>query len=101
MFAKYLTDEGCDIIIIKNGLVTDTSFSNICFYDGTRWLTPAKPLLKGTMRAYLLSKNLIIEKDISVEIIKSYKKLRFINAFNGFENPFELEISAIMGLKGL
>ncbi len=99
MFAKHLTEDGCEIIIIKNGLITDTSFSNIVFYDGVQWHTPAKPLLKGTMRAYLLDKGLIIEKDIPLEMVKSFKKLRFINAFNGFENPFELDIQAIRSFK--
>ena len=30
----------CDeIIIVKNGLVTDTSFTNIAVFDGEQWLT--------------------------------------------------------------
>ena len=47
--------EGCDdVLIIKNGLVTDTSYANIIFYDGARWVTPAHPLLHGTQRQHLL-----------------------------------------------
>ena len=29
-----------DILIVKDGLVTDTSMSNIIFYDGKTWVTP-------------------------------------------------------------
>jgi 4-amino-4-deoxychorismate lyase len=95
IFDKFLTDKNCDIIIIKNGLVTDTSFSNIVFYDGAQWVTPASPLLKGTMREYLIKSGLIIEKAIKPDDIRDFKKFRLINAFNGFENPFEFSISAI------
>src|SRR5690606_14853325 len=48
-----------DILIIKNGFVTDASYSNIAFYDGSRWITPAQPLLKGTMRQHLLDTGVI------------------------------------------
>lgn len=31
----------CDeIIIVKNGLITDTSFTNLALFDGKKWLTP-------------------------------------------------------------
>ena len=29
-----------DLLIIKDGLVTDTSFANIIFWDGLNWITP-------------------------------------------------------------
>ena len=42
--------KGCcdEIVIIKNGLVTDTSFTNIAIYDGTSWLTPLSLLPVAT-----------------------------------------------------
>jgi 4-amino-4-deoxychorismate lyase len=45
-----------DILIVKDGYITDTSFSNIVFFDGDKWVTPARPLLRGTMRESLLTK---------------------------------------------
>ena len=45
-----LREEADDIIIIKNGLITDTFFANLAFFDGSDWLTPQIPLLKGTTR---------------------------------------------------
>ena len=69
-----------EIIIVKNGLLTDTSFSNIVLFDGSRWVTPQSPLLNGTMRQYLLDKGLIIEKNIPVVEIFNYQKLALINA---------------------
>src|SRR5215204_5048449 len=43
-----------DVLIVKNGFVTDSSFSNIIFFDGYNWVTPNTPLLRGTMRQFLI-----------------------------------------------
>jgi 4-amino-4-deoxychorismate lyase len=94
-FDKYITEPGQDILIVKNGFITDTSFSNIVFFDGSMWVTPNTPLLKGTMRAFLLQEKIIIEETISLNDLVKYKKFRCINAFNGFDNPFEFEINMI------
>ena len=83
LLKKANTDE---IIIIKNNLITDSSYSNICLYDGTNWITPSTPLLKGTMRTILLHKNIIIEKPIYIKDLKNFTYLKFINALNDFEN---------------
>ncbi|MBX2969768.1 MAG: aminotransferase class IV [Cyclobacteriaceae bacterium] len=84
-----------DILIVKNGLVTDASYSNVVFYDGLRWLTPAQPLLKGTMRQCLLDNGVIVEDAIRAEQIPLFKKVRLINALLGFEG-LELSVSQIV-----
>jgi len=76
----------CDEIIIEqNGYLTDTTIANIAFYDGERWITPAKPLLKGTMRAKLLDEGLLHEKEIKKEDLKNYSQVALINAMIGFK----------------
>lgn len=69
-----------EIIIIKNGLITDTSIANIAIFDGTTWITPKIPLLKGTTRERLLRQSQIFEKDITVEMLKSAQKIALLNA---------------------
>lgn len=69
-----------DIIIVKNNCITDTSYTNICFYDGRRWLTPDTPLLKGVMRQYLLNQQLIKEAHIQLTDIHSFEKISLVNA---------------------
>lgn len=81
-----------DVLIIKNGMVTDSSFCNIVFFDGKEWLTPSTPLLQGTARARLLEQGLIKEIAIAVEDIKSFCSFRLINAMRHFD---ELEPTAI------
>ncbi|RXJ91866.1 branched-chain amino acid aminotransferase [Arcobacter sp. CECT 8983] len=78
--------ETCDdIIIIKNGFITDTSIANIAIFDGTNWLTPKKPLLEGTTRARLLKEGSLVEKDIDLQMLKKSKKLALMNAMIDFD----------------
>ena len=75
-----LKGEADEIIIVKNGLLTDTSYSNIALYDGNDWYTPRIPLLKGTMRQYLIDQGLIKEADIRPEDWYKYQQVALINA---------------------
>lgn len=74
----------CDeIIIIKQGKVTDCSIGNLAFRQGEQWLTPDSPLLIGTQRTYLLATGKIKEKTIFAEDIAQFDEIRVINAMNG------------------
>jgi 4-amino-4-deoxychorismate lyase len=71
----------CDeIIIVKSGLITDTSMSNLVFFDGTKWVTPANPLLKGTCRSRLVAEGQLIELDISPDDLRGFIGCKLINA---------------------
>lgn len=73
---------GCDeVIIIKNGQVTDSSFSNLIFETAQHELfTPSACLLKGTKRQFLLDSGVITERAIRVQDIRDYERILFINA---------------------
>lgn len=73
-----------DILIVKNGLVTDTSICNIAFWNGARWVTPAQPLLPGTKRASLLSAGMLVTKDIAIDTLGEYLSYRLFNAMIDF-----------------
>ena len=60
-----------DVLIVKNGLITDASYANILFKKGEELVTPKKPLLHGTCRARLLATKTIKEKDIHFTNISS------------------------------
>lgn len=83
----------CDeIIIVKQSLVTDTSFTNLAIYDGSHWITPKHPLLPGTKRAYLLDNGVIKEFDITLHDLQAAQKIRLFNAmieFGEMEIPIE------------
>lgn len=69
-----------DIIIVRNGLLTDTSYTNIALSDGKRWFTPRTPLLRGTMRQRLITAGLLTECDIHPDDLPHFKTLSLINA---------------------
>jgi len=75
-----------EFILIKNGIITDTTFSNIVFKnkDG-QWLTPNHPLLEGTQREFLLDEGVIEEAEISVADLKHYTHFMLINAMLTFD----------------
>jgi len=74
-----------EIIIEKDGLLTDTSIANIAFYNGQEWLTPKTPLLKGTMRAKLLHNRLLTPKNIRKEELQNFSHFALMNAMIGFQ----------------
>ena len=74
-----------DILIEKNGYLTDTSIANIAFYDGKQWVTPQNPLLKGTMRQKLIDEGFLQPKQIKVANINTYTQVALMNAMIGFK----------------
>jgi 4-amino-4-deoxychorismate lyase len=78
-----------DILIVKKGLITDTSYSNIILYDGKEWITPKSFLLNGVKRRYLLNNGIIREMNICLDDLKNFKKLSLINAML---EPRDIEI---------
>lgn len=81
MFNALLSKKGScdDIIIVKNGNLTDTSFSNLALFDGKSWWTPSTFLLRGTMREKLLCEGLIHETAIGVKDLTRFEKVSLIN----------------------
>jgi 4-amino-4-deoxychorismate lyase len=94
-----ISKECSDILIVKNGLITDTSYSNIVLFDGKDYFTPNSYLLNGTMRQYLLRKGVIKEKLIGVKDLKLYQNLFIINALNSIEDKISISINNIIPLE--
>lgn len=69
-----------DVLIVKNGYITDTSYSNVVLSDGSGYYTPSTYLLNGTCRQRLLAEGKVIAKDISVGDLSSFENLYLINA---------------------
>lgn len=84
-----------EIIIVKSGLITDSSFSNLIFFDGQKWLTPAHPLLKGTMRSFLIDNHEIEEAEIRVDDLKKFNSFKLINSMLSPDETEPIDISAI------
>jgi 4-amino-4-deoxychorismate lyase len=87
----------CDeVLIVKHGLITDTSMSNIIFFDGINWYTPARPLLNGTCRERLLCEGTLKAIDIRVTDLHQFTGCKLINAMRFPEEEKTIMISNIV-----
>jgi 4-amino-4-deoxychorismate lyase len=86
-----------ELIIEKDGYLTDTTIANIAFYDGEQWFTPTTPLLKGTMREKLLDEDFLQTKDIKKGDLHLYTQVALMNAMIGFKILHDVKIKDLKG----
>ena len=94
---KAQTEPTNEIIIVKQNRLTDTSYTNIALFDGSQWITPSTPLLKGTRRAQLLDTGRLMECEVLATDLKSFQSISLINAMMDLEE-LVLPISSIENL---
>lgn len=64
-----LRGDADEVVIVRNGMVTDTTFSNLICRAGDRLLTPSRPLLEGVMRRWLIDNRIVEAADITAEML--------------------------------
>lgn len=74
-----------DILMVKNGRLTDTSYANILLFDGNQWFTPDEPLLNGTCRQRLIRNGIVREATITIQDLPSFQKIMLVNAMLDFD----------------
>ena len=85
-----------EIILVKNGFITDTSYSNLVFKDQNgKWLTPNTPLLLGTQREFLLDEGIIEESEIKMSDLDQFTHFMMINAMLDFDKERAIDIKSI------
>lgn len=85
-----------DILIVKNGFVSDSFTANPVFFDGDKWWTPDTPLLAGTQREKLLEEGKLFACKITPGDLYKYEKVGLINAMQDMEDMPVLNISDII-----
>jgi 4-amino-4-deoxychorismate lyase len=73
-----------DVLIVRNGLVTDTTIANTAFFLGGEWLTPERPLLEGTARQRLIEAGKLRPAVVTPETAREAEKIAVMNALSGF-----------------
>ncbi len=86
-----------DILIVKNGYISDSFIANVIFFDGKKWWTPNTPLLPGTQRARLIYEKKIFVCPITPDDLYKYQKAGLINAMQDLNDMPLVEISRIFG----
>ena len=74
-----------DVIITQNNCLTDATYANVAFYDGSKWFTPNTYLLAGTKRTYMVDNQLLRELKITFFDLAKFQKIALINAMRGLE----------------
>lgn len=90
-----------EIIIVKNGLLTDTTIANIALHVDGIWLTPKIPLLQGTTRERLIDSGFLRCEDLTTDDLKKADNFAIMNALIDFkviraEIEFELGLERII-----
>jgi len=95
-----LRGDADEILVVKEGLITDTSFTNIVFLKEGIWYTPATPLLPGTRREHYLRHHQIMPIDIKPADLPLFEEARLINAMRSIEDSSPILIANIQSLEG-
>ena len=96
---KYPFSPSSEIILVKNGFITDTSYSNLVFKDKNgNWLSPKNPLLLGTQREFLLDEGIIEEYEIKVSDLDQFTHFMMINAMLDFNEREVININLILDI---
>ena len=74
-----------DIIVVKDGLITDSSYANLIFRQNGNWFTPSTPLLPGTQRHRLIEYGQIQVREIKPQDLETYEAFKYINAMLDIE----------------
>lgn len=85
-----------DVLIVRNGWITDTSIANLLLKSGNRWYTPAHPLLPGTCRSRLLAEGIAEEAGIRAGDLHLFSWVLTVNALRGFRENEAFSIYRIV-----
>ena len=84
-----------DVLIVKDGLITDSSYANVALLKNGQWFTPSAPLLPGTCRARLIHENMLIPVPVRVDDLHHYESILLINALRGFRPETAFPVSGV------
>lgn len=73
-----------DVLIVKDGILRDTTIANIALFIDGQWLTPQTPLLHGTTRARMLDEGVLLPAVLTPDDIPKAQKIAIMNAMVGF-----------------
>lgn len=92
-----LADDEEPLFVRSDGSITDTSFTNVLIETEAGYLTPTRPLLRGTQREGLLQAGLIDEADdLTLSTLRSKAKaILLINALLPIEEALRLPPEAL------
>ena len=92
-FAK--RKEADDVLLVRRGEILETTAANVALLQAGKWYTPARPLMEGTQRNFLIDQEKIIPRVIKSANLNSYEKIKVFNSLIEWDEAVEIEISDI------
>jgi len=93
---KKICPEHAEVLIVVGDRITDSTFTNLAFWNGEKWLTPKYPLLPGTRRANLIDQGIIELNDIKINQLMDFEKVKLFNAMMSWDDAIEILISQVI-----
>jgi 4-amino-4-deoxychorismate lyase len=85
-----------DVLMMRNGCVTDTTYCNIAFRKGNEWFTPEHPLLAGVRRELLLQTGVLQTFPGKVESLYEFETFKLFNALINWDEADEIPVQNIL-----
>ena len=85
-----------EVLIVQNGCITDTTYSNVVFRKNGEFFTPHTYLLNGTKRQRLLRESIIKEAAITVDNLHEFEHVYLINAMLDIEDGVGCPVQSIL-----
>jgi 4-amino-4-deoxychorismate lyase len=95
---KNLASPADEVLIVNDGKISDSSYSNIIFRKNEQWFTSDSPILAGVMRESLLNDGLLEEIEILPEDLKRFDAFMLINAMLDFDESRTFPILNIINI---
>ncbi len=94
-YSRKLSQE-TDTLFVRDGLVLESSYTNVALLKKGKWYTPSNPLHRGTtLERFVLSGHLIPD-EIPVKNLVDFEELRLFNAVLGWRFGHSLLYSQLM-----
>lgn len=91
-----LRGDADDILMTRDGWITDTSIANIAFSKNGRWYTPSIPLLAGTTWKRLVKSGKLMTRPIHSTHLSGFDNFKIFNAMRDWEDTEETPIVNIL-----
>ena len=85
-----------DVLIVQRGHLTDSSYANLAFHDGSHWYTPAWPLLHGVRRAELIDRGVVRPTVIRLRDLYHFERVRLMNAMLDWDTAPTFPTTAVL-----
>ena len=89
---KKMHPEAEELLLCRDGHLTDTTIANIALRRGDTWYTPARPLLEGTTWQRLLGEGRLVPAEIPCDALGEFDELALMNAMIGFRRISQYEL---------